>query len=112
MPALLPERFADVLIRRPSFPPWRRQCQADACESVRITEIGHVERLHFVTPDVTRKLPHRWYAPLGEVAIPLRPKRLLIVGEIEGVNNVAALPAVVALRLRPEPWVSEVRDVT
>jgi hypothetical protein len=46
------------------------------------------------------------------VAIPLSPKRFLIVREIEGVDDVAALPTVVAWRLRPEAWVGEVRDVT
>ena len=112
MPAVVPERFADVLIGRPCFPAWSRQSQADACESVRIAEIGHVERLHSVAPYVSRKLLQRWYAPLGQVAIPLGPQRLLLIGEVEGVDYLAALPPVVAWRRRPEAWVSAVRDVT
>jgi hypothetical protein len=112
MPALLPERFADALIGRPSFAAWCRPCEPDACESVHIAEIGHVEPSHSVAPDVSRQLLHRWYAPLGEVAIPLSPQRLPLIGEVEGVDDVASLPAVVARRLRPEVWVGAVRDLT
>jgi len=105
-------RFADVLIGRPAFAARCRQCERDACESVRIAEIGYVERLHCVAPDVSRNLLHRWYAPLGEVAIPLSPQGLLLIGEVEGVDDVAALPAIIARRLRPKAWVSAVRDLT
>jgi hypothetical protein len=55
---------------------------------------------------------HRWYAPLGQVAVPLSPEGLLLIGEVEGVDDLAALPAVVARRLRSDTRVSEVRDVT
>jgi hypothetical protein len=65
-----------------------------------------------VTPYVSGKLIHRWYAPLGQVAVPLSPKGLLLVGEVEGIDDLAALPAVVARRLRSDARVSEVRDVT
>jgi hypothetical protein len=112
LPALVPERFAHVLIGRPRLPAWSRQRQADALESIRIAEIGHVEGLHSMAPDVAGELVHRWYAALREVAIPLSPKRFLVVSEVEGVDDVAALPAVIARRLRPEAWVGEVRDLT
>jgi hypothetical protein len=112
MPTLVRECFADVLIGRPPLPARSRQRQADTGESIRIAEIGHVERLHLMAPDVAGELVHRWYAALREVAIPLGPKRLLVVGEVEGVDDVAALPAVVARRLRPQAWVGEVRDLT
>jgi hypothetical protein len=46
------------------------------------------------------------------VAIPLSPQGLLLICEVEGVDDRAALPAVVAGWLRPEAWVSEVRDLT
>jgi hypothetical protein len=46
------------------------------------------------------------------VAIPLSPQGLLLICEVEGVDDRAALPAVVAGRLRPQEWVSEVRDLT
>jgi len=112
MPAVLRERFADVLTGRPAFAAWCRQREPDACESVCFAEICHVERSHAVTPDVSRKLLHRWNAPFGEVAIPLSPERLLLIGEVEGIDDVAALPAVVARRLWPSAWVSAVRDLT
>lgn len=44
--------------------------------------------------------------------IPLRPQRLLLVGEVESIDDVAPLPAAVAWRLRAELRVSPVRDVT
>jgi hypothetical protein len=64
-----------------------------------------------MTPHVAGKLLHRWYAPLGEMAIPLSPQGLLLICEVEGVDDLAALPAVVAGWLRPEARVSEVRDL-
>jgi hypothetical protein len=45
------------------------------------------------------------------VAVPLSPKDLLLIGEVEGVDDLAALPAVVASWLRPNAWVSSVGDV-
>lgn len=65
-----------------------------------------------MTPHVSGKLLHRWDAPLGEVAIPLSPEGLLLICEVEGVDDLAALPAVVAWWLRPKAWVGEVWDVT
>jgi hypothetical protein len=112
MPAVLRERFADVLIGRPADAAWCRQREPDACESVCFAEICHLERSHSVTPDVSRKLLHRWNAPFREVAIPLSPERLLLIGEVEGIDDVAALPAVVARWLWPSAWVSAVRDLT
>jgi hypothetical protein len=112
MPPVLPECFADVLVARPRFPAWSWVGQADAAESGRVAEIGDLERSDPVTPHVAGKLLHRWYAPLGEVAIPLSPQGLLLVCEVEGVDDLAALPAVLTGWLRPEAWVSEVRDVT
>jgi len=111
-PALRPERVADVLIGGPCFPAWSRQHQADARESLRIAEIGDRERSDLVTPHVSGKLLHRWYATLGKVAIPLTPQRLLLIGEVERVDDLAALPTVVASWLRPIPGVGEVRDLS
>ncbi len=54
----------------------------------------------------------RRYAPLGEMAIPLGPERLLPIGEVESVDDVAALPTVVTRRPRPNARVSTVGDVT
>ena len=48
---------------------------------------------------------------LGKVAIPLRPERLLAVGQVKGIDGVAALPAIVAGRLWPQARIGTVRDV-
>jgi len=55
---------------------------------------------------------HRWYPPLGEMAVPLGPERVPVVGEIEHVDDLAVLPAVVAWRPGPRPRISAVRHVT
>jgi len=72
-PAFLPQPFADVLIGRPCFAAWSRQCQPDAHQSIRITEIGDLERRDAVTPHVSGELLHRRYAPLSQMAVPLSP---------------------------------------
>lgn len=53
----------------------------------------------------------RWQAALGEVPVPLGPQRSLGVREVEGVDDVAVLPAVVAGRLRPGTGVGAVGNV-
>jgi hypothetical protein len=112
MPPLLPQRLADGLIGGPSGATWCRQCEPDACESVCIAEIRHIQRVYSVAPDVSRKLVHRGYPTLREVAIPLSPERVLVVGEVEGVDDVAALPAAVARWPRPRVWIGAVRNLT
>jgi hypothetical protein len=112
IPPVLPECLADLLVARPRFPAWSWVGQADAGESGRVAEIGDLERSNPVTPHVARKLLNRWYAPLGQVAIPLSPQGLLLICQVEGVDDLAALPAVVAGWLRPQAWVSVVRDLT
>lgn len=112
MPHLPPERFAHVLIGRPTFAARCRRVKPNTRESVRSAEIGDVKPAHSVAPDISRKLAHWWYASLGEMAIPLGPERVLRVGEVESVDDVAALPAVIAWRLRPNARVGAVRNVT
>jgi hypothetical protein len=63
-------------------------------------------------PHVTRELPERWDASVGEMAIPLGPQRLLLIDEVESIDDVAALPPVVPWRLRAKARVGAVRDVT
>jgi hypothetical protein len=65
-----------------------------------------------VTPHVSGELLHRWYATLGEVAIPLGPQGLLLISEVEGIDDLAVLPAVITRWLWPPAWVSEVGDLT
>src|SRR3954451_11116564 len=49
---------------------------------------------------------------LSQVAIPLGPERARIVGQVEGVNHLTALPAAVTRRLRPSAWVCTMRHLT
>jgi hypothetical protein len=53
----------------------------------------------------------RRYTPLGEVAIPLGPDRLLLPCQVERVDDLAPPPAVVARRPRADPGVSAMREV-
>lgn len=108
----LPERFAHVLIGRPALAARRRRAKRDACEAVRSAEVGNVEPTHPVAPEIPRELMHRWHAALGEMAIPLCPERVLLVGEVESVDHVASLPPVVTWRLRPAARVGAVGNVT
>jgi hypothetical protein len=54
---------------------------------------------------------HGRYATLGEMPVPLSPQRVLLLGDVEGVEDVAALPPVVAGRLRPRTRTRVVRNV-
>lgn len=110
-PSIPPQRFADILVGRPASPAWSRWGQADAGEPSRIAEIGDFKPPDGVAPHISGKLPKRWDTTLGEVAIPLSPQRFLVVGEVERVEGVAALPAVVAGRLRPYVWIGVMCDV-
>ena len=112
MPPLPPEGFTHVLIGGPTLPARRRWAEAHTGEPVSGREIGNVEPRHLVAPHVARQLVHGRYAPLGEVPVPLRPERILFVAQVESVDDIAALPPVVARRLRPSARVRFVRKVT
>jgi len=60
---------------------------------------------------IARKLVHGRYTTLGEMSVPLSPKRVLLLGEVDGVDDVAVLPAVVAERLRARARVRAMRNV-
>jgi hypothetical protein len=111
-PAVRPERFTHLLIRAPRLPAGGGWAETDPTEPVDRREIDHVEPSHAVAPDVARQLVQGRYTALGEMPVPLRPQRLLVVGQVERVDDVAALPAVVARRLRPNVRVRTVRNVT
>ena len=112
LPPLLPERLTHVLIGRPTSAARTRRDQPDPCQSLRGAEISHVEAGHSVAPEISRELLQRWDAPLGQMAIPLSPQRLLLVTEVESIDDVASLPAVVTWRLRANARVSPVRNLT
>ncbi|MGH3017411.1 MAG: hypothetical protein ACRDLU_03445 [Gaiellaceae bacterium] len=64
-----------------------------------------------MAPDIPGKLEHGRKAPLGEVPIPLGPKRCLLVREVEGVDHTPALPAVVVGGKRPQTRIGSMRNV-
>lgn len=90
----MPELLAHLLVGGPASAPGSRREQPYAGDPVRRAEIGNVERADAVAPDVAGELLQRRDASLGKVPIPLSPERLLAVGEVEGIDDVAALPAV------------------
>jgi hypothetical protein len=110
-PAFAPERFTRGLIWRPSPPARCGRVEAQTREPLGRREIGDVEPRHSVAPLIARKLVHGRYATFGEMPVPLSPQRVLLLGEVEGVDGVATLPAVVAWRLRPRARVRVVRNV-
>jgi len=64
-----------------------------------------------MAPDVSRELPQERNPALGEMAVPLGAQRLLLIGEVEGIDHVAPLPPVVACWLRPRAGVGAVWDL-
>ena len=63
-------------------------------------------------PDVAWKLPQRWDAVLGEMAVPLRPEGGFVLCQVEGIDNGASLPAIVSRRLGSQLWIGTVRNMT
>jgi hypothetical protein len=112
LPPLPPKPLANLLVGGPASAPGLRRDQPYTGEPSRRAEIGDVERAHAVAPDVSGELLQRWDASLGEVPIPLSPERLLVVGEVERVDDVAALPAVVPRGLWASAWDASVRNLT
>lgn len=110
-PAFAPERFTHRLRRRPGPPARCRWADTDTGEAVGRREVGDVEPRHSVAPLIARKLVHGRYATFGEMPVPLSPQRVLLLGEVESVDGLATLPAVVAGRLRPKARVRVVRNV-
>ncbi len=55
---------------------------------------------------------HGWDAALGEMAVPLGPQRVVLIGQVEGVNYLAALPAIITGWVRPNRGIRVVWNVT
>jgi hypothetical protein len=100
-PSLTPERLADLLERSPAGTPGHRQCEAHTGQASRIAKISRLEAGYSVAPHIAWQLSHGRQATLGQLAIPLRPERVLAVREVESVNNGATLPAAISGRLGP-----------
>jgi hypothetical protein len=95
-PPLPPQRLTDRLVRRPGLPPGTRGREAHASQALRGREIGDLEpRVDHPPPQVPRHLPVRRDTRLGEVPVPLGPDRGLVAGEVDYLDDRAALPATV-----------------
>lgn len=77
-PVFLCQRFANTLVGRPRSAAVRGKGKAETREAVRVAEVCDLERRNAEAPDVAGERLQRWNTVLGEVAIPLRPQRLLV----------------------------------
>jgi len=84
-----------------------RQGRYNLCRVATLENAGHT-----VAPHIARHLPCRRQPALCQLAIPLRPERVLALRQIEGVNDEATLPAVISGRLGPRAWIRTMGDVT
>ena len=100
-PPLAPERLADFLERSPAGPPGHRQRESHTGKVGRIAKISRLDAGYSVAPHITRQLSRGRQSTLGQLAIPLRPERVLPVRQVESVDDNATLPAVVTGRLGP-----------
>jgi hypothetical protein len=89
-----------------------RRIQADPRKLRRLAEVGDLDVPHPMPPDVPGQLPQRRDSALSQMSVPLRPKRRLVLCEIEGIDDRATLPAVVARRVRASARIRTVRDLT
>ena len=92
-PACGKKRLSDPLKGRPLAPVGPGQLEIHAPEPVRRAEIGDVGQRDLPLPEVAGKRLLGRQPALGKGPIPLGPCRLLAVGEVEGVDHLAALPA-------------------
>lgn len=86
--------FAHRLEGWPTLSPWARNAEPDASQLLVRREVGnrHLDR---PPPEGAGQGVGRRDSVLGQVAIPLRPGRALLIGEIQRLHDRAPLPAVV-----------------
>lgn len=72
-------------------------------EPLRCVEAGDFE-INPPGPKLARHLREWWDQALGEMAIPLSPGRVRVVGKVERVDSISVLPAVVRRRLTLRQW--------
>jgi len=94
----MPELLADVLIGRPGASTWGRWSQSDRSQLIARSKIGHLD-VDLPRPQFARHLCERRDGELGEVPVPLSPRGLLAVGQVERVDGLASLPSVVWRRV-------------
>jgi hypothetical protein len=104
-----PELVTNILIRLPCLFARSGRSQTDTFKARRCREVGHPD-VDLPEPDPARQLLVRRNALLGEVAVPLRPGGLFRIREIEGAEDIAALPPTVGRR-HADRWPSRPRVV-
>jgi hypothetical protein len=87
--------LTDGLKPWPAVAARRRRREIDTSKALRGAQIGDLELTDRVGPHVSRKRVPGRHASLGEVSIPLGPDAIGGPAEIERVDDLAALPAVV-----------------
>ena len=97
-PAFSPELLAETLKGGPRGATWNRDPEACCGQPLERREVGDFD-IDLPGPQLARHLRERRDHALGEVAIPLGPGGLLGLGEIESIDDVAALPPIVGRRL-------------
>jgi hypothetical protein len=79
-PPLFPERLPHPLKRLPRPASGCGQRQPHFCQLNHIAQIGDLDARHPMAPDVARQLLRRRQTTLGQVAVPLGPESVLVVG--------------------------------
>jgi len=110
-PAVLVELLAHGLVGMPSSSPRSGHAEANSGESSGIGEVGNLQGRDLVAPQVARQRAGRRDGCFGEVAIPLGPDASLVFSEVQGVEDRAALPSVIAGRAGASEWVDSSWDV-
>lgn len=82
-----PECLADLLVGRPGLAAGSWERQADARKPGFTAEVGDLEGGYAEAPEIAWELPKRWESTFSEVAVPLRPERVLVAGEAERVED-------------------------
>ena len=90
------------LVRRPRRSTGLRSCQTHTRQTSRRGQIRDPD-VDVPLPETARQLLVGRNPELGKVAVPLGPRRVVRIREIEGVDDVAALPAAVGWRITVRP---------
>jgi hypothetical protein len=97
-PAVHRDLLSDALVSTPCAATRERRFEPDLRESLSGGEVGDLH-VYLPRPQLARHLRERRDHALREMPVPLCPSGRLAVGQIERVNNISALPAVVRRRV-------------
>ncbi len=111
-PSAAVQLLADGLKGWPSLPTGLGRLKADRRELRPAAEISHPLDIDLKLPELAGHLANRFGLHLGERPIPLGPRSLWAVGEIERLDDRAALPAPVGGIGRACEWVAPGRSLS